>query len=69
MNDGESRVSFDIFNQFPHLISFQKLKGLAKSNHLFPIIKIWSGIEQSIRLQAACPQNAEELWDYVSIMW
>jgi hypothetical protein len=69
MNDGESRVSFDTFNQFPHLISFQKLKGLAKSKHLSQIVKKWSVIEQSIRLQGSLPRNAEELWDYVSIMW
>ena len=63
INDGSS---FDTFN---NLIVFKEVKWTAKSYHLSPFATIWSLIEQGIRLQRNQPQNAEQLWDYVNLMW
>ena len=69
VKDGEFRVSFETFNQFQPLISFKQLKWPATSKHLSPFITIWPLIKLGIRGLRSQPRNAEELWDYISIMW
>ena len=56
VNDGESRVPFETFNQFQPLISFRQLRWPAQSKHLSPFVTIWPLIEQSIRGSEASPE-------------
>jgi hypothetical protein len=64
----DSKSAEAIINQLPRAV-FKELKWPPKSGHLSPFVTIWSHIEKSIHLQRRQPQNAVELWEYVTLMW